>query len=190
MKKVKRFKEVLNELLSRRISVGTLPEAIKRGAKGESITLLEAVLLAQINKAIGGEVFVPGLAKIKADFSPDYITVAYGTNDWSTTDGLDFFKNALSFFKTLSEYYKSSKIFAITPIWRANFEEKKPFGDFFTVEEKIKEATRNLPNVTVISGFELVGHDEKLFADLRLHPRDEGFNEYYENLSRKIGEFI
>ena len=55
MKKTKRFKEVLNELLSRRVSVGTLPEAIKRGAKGESITLLEAVLLAQINKAICGD---------------------------------------------------------------------------------------------------------------------------------------
>lgn len=55
MKRVKRFKEVLNELLERRVSVATLPEAIKRGAKGESITLLEAVMLAQINKAIGGD---------------------------------------------------------------------------------------------------------------------------------------
>ena len=55
MKKTKRFKEVLNELLSRKVSVGTLPEAIKRGAKGKSITLLEAVMLAQINKAIGGD---------------------------------------------------------------------------------------------------------------------------------------
>lgn len=54
-KNQKRFKEVLNQLLSRRISVGTLPEAIKRGVKGEKITLLEAVLLAQINKAIGGD---------------------------------------------------------------------------------------------------------------------------------------
>ena len=54
-RKQKRFKEVLNELLSRRVSVGTLPEAIKRGARAENITLLEAVLLAQINKAIGGD---------------------------------------------------------------------------------------------------------------------------------------
>lgn len=197
------------ETLSVELDDGALIEPIKPSKKllayGDSITqgydairpsqryaarLANFLGAEEINKAIGGEVFVPGLAKIKADFSPDYITVAYGTNDWSTTDGLDFFENALSFFKTLSEYYKSSKIFAITPIWRANFEEKKPFGEFFTVEEKIKEATRNLKNVTVISGFELVGHDEKLFADLRLHPRDEGFNEYYENLSRKIGEFI
>ena len=55
MKNIKRFKEALNELLSRSVSVGTMPEAIKRGAEGESITLLEAVLLAQINKAICGD---------------------------------------------------------------------------------------------------------------------------------------
>lgn len=55
MRKVKRFKEVLNKLLSTKVSVGTLPDAIKRGAKGESITLLEAVLLAQINKALCGD---------------------------------------------------------------------------------------------------------------------------------------
>lgn len=54
-KNQKRFKEVLNQLLSRRVNVGTLPETIKRGVKGEKITLLEAVLLAQINKAIGGD---------------------------------------------------------------------------------------------------------------------------------------
>jgi len=52
---MKKFKDVLNKLLSRNVSVGTLPEAIKRGAEGENITLLEAVLLAQINKAIGGD---------------------------------------------------------------------------------------------------------------------------------------
>ncbi|MBO5879637.1 MAG: radical SAM protein, partial [Clostridia bacterium] len=40
------------------------------------------------------------------------------------------------------------------------------------------------------AGFELVGHDKKLFADLRLHPRDAGFHEYYENPSKRIGEWI
>ena len=34
------------------------------------------------NKAIGGEVFTPGLSLLKEDYTPDYITVAYGTNDW------------------------------------------------------------------------------------------------------------
>lgn len=141
----------------------------------------------EINKAIGGEIFVPGLAKFKADFEPDYITVAYGTNDWSTTDGKSFAEDTESFYRTLSEYYPNAKIYAITPIWRANFEDDKPFGKFFKVEEKIIEVTKAFANITVISGFELVKHDKALFADLRLHPRDEGFAEYYKNLSDKIG---
>ena len=144
----------------------------------------------EINKANGGEIFVPPLAAMRVDFDPDYITVAYGTNDWSTTDGEAFYRDVKSFYSTLSDYYPDAKIFAITPIWRANFEEEKPFGKFCTVDEHIRAATAELPNVTVISGFDLVGHDIHLFADLRLHPRDEGFAEYYENLSRKIGELI
>lgn len=144
----------------------------------------------EINKANGGEIFVPPLAAMKVDFAPDYITVAYGTNDWSTTDGESFLRDAKRFYSTLSSYYPEAKIFAITPIWRANFEEEKPFGTFAEVEARIREATKGLPNVTVLSSFELVGHDMNLFADLRLHPRDEGFDEYFENLSKKIGEYI
>ena len=144
----------------------------------------------EINKAIGGEIFVPLLVKDKLDFVPDYITVAYGTNDWSTTDGKNFYQNVESFYGFLSKNYPEVPIFAITPIWRLNFEESKPFGDFFSVEKIIIEATADLKNVHVISGFDLVGHDKKLFADLRLHPRDAGFNEYFENLSKKIGGLI
>jgi lysophospholipase L1-like esterase len=144
----------------------------------------------EINKAIGGEIFVPPLVKEKLDFEPDYIIVAYGTNDWSTTDGKEFYQNVKSFYASLSKNYPGVPIFAITPIWRLNFEEYKPFGNFFSVERIIREATLNFKNVSVISGFELVGHDKKLYADLRLHPRDAGFNEYYENLSKKIGELI
>ena len=144
----------------------------------------------EINKAIGGEIFVHKLVQDKLDFDPDYITVAYGTNDWSTTEGKDFYQNVRSFFTSLCQHYPSTPVFAITPIWRANYEEFKPFGDFFSVENIIREATFDLCNIHVISGFDLVGHDKKLFADLRLHPRDAGFHEYYENLSKRIGEWI
>lgn len=54
-KEQKKFREVLNQLLSIQIRVETLPESIKRGVRGKKITMLEAVLLAQINKAIGGD---------------------------------------------------------------------------------------------------------------------------------------
>lgn len=144
----------------------------------------------EINKAIGGEIFVPELVEKKPDIRPDYVTVAYGTNDWSTTDGADFYGNAKSFFESLCQSYPEAQIFAITPIWRLNFKDQKPFGDFFSVEGAIRAATASIEQVKVISGFDLVGHDKMLFADLRLHPRDAGFAEYSENLSRRIGELI
>ncbi len=140
----------------------------------------------EINKAIGGEIFVPDLVKDKLDFVPDYVTVAYGTNDWSTTDGIDFYQNVRKFYASLSRNYQGVPIFAITPIWRTNFEEAKPFGDFFSVEKIIKDATSDLKNVRVISGFNLVPHSATNFADLRLHPNDKGFNYYFENLKKQI----
>ena len=35
------------------------------------------------NKGIGGEVFFPALLEEKEDLDPDFVTVAYGSNDWS-----------------------------------------------------------------------------------------------------------
>ncbi len=86
----------------------------------------------------------------------------------------------------MSSNYPQSKIFAITPIWRKDMNEDRIFGAFEKVEENIKSAVKDLKNVTVISGFDFVLKDEKYFADLRLHPNDEGFKYYYENLYNEI----
>ena len=40
-------------------------------------------------------------------------------------------------------------------------------------------------DMRVIDGTDLVTHDESLFGDGRLHPNDEGFAEYFENLVKK-----
>lgn len=50
-----RFKDELNKLLARKVEVATLSEQIQKVATGKKITLLEAVLISQINKAIGGD---------------------------------------------------------------------------------------------------------------------------------------
>ena len=52
---MKSFKDTLEKLLSRKIEKEKLPEPVGRLAKGKSITLLEAILLAQINKAMMGD---------------------------------------------------------------------------------------------------------------------------------------
>lgn len=144
----------------------------------------------EFNKAIGGEVFFPELAKIKDSFDPDYITVAYGSNDWNRTDEETFKINCKAFYKNLSENYPNSKIFAITPIWRKDCKEQRVFGEFKKVEEDIIDAVSDIDNISVISGFDFVPQDEKYFADLRLHPNDKGFEFYIENLYNKIKALI
>ena len=54
------------------------------------------------------------------------------------------------------------------------------------MERGIRAAVADLPNVRVLSGFDLVPKDEKYFADQRLHPNDKGFEYYSENLYREI----
>ena len=140
----------------------------------------------EFNKAIGGERFFPKLAKLQDSFKPDYITVAYGTNDWNCMDQGTFKKNCEDFYKNISQNYPQAKIFAITPIWRKDKDEYRIFGSFEKVEEIIKNAAGGIDNITVISGKNFVPKEEKFFADLMLHPNDDGFEYYAENLYKEI----
>lgn len=140
----------------------------------------------EINKGISGECFFPPLAETKDALNPDYITVAYGTNDWSKK-GRDIFRvNSKAFYAALSKNYPDAQIFAITPIWRADYQEEREFGLFEDVEKDIREAVQGISNVTVIRGYDFVPKDTSYFADYRLHPNDKGFEKYFENLSRAI----
>ncbi len=140
----------------------------------------------EMNKAIGGEVFSPELSELKDDIEPDYIIVAYGTNDWVLTDSDTFKVNCKAFYTNIRNNYPDAKMFAITPIWRDGYTSETPFGEFLSVDKYIRECVKDLDGVTVISGFEFVPHSSEFFADLILHPNDKGFNCYFENLSAQI----
>ena len=144
----------------------------------------------EINKGISGECYFPSLAETKDDLKPDYITVAYGTNDWSKK-GRDVFQvNSKAFYAALSKNYPDAQIFAITPIWRADCQEEREFGLFEDVEKEICEAVKGLPNLTVIRGYDFVPKDSSYYADFRLHPNEKGFEKYFENLSRELKKHI
>lgn len=148
--------------------------------------LAEYLDAEEINKAIGGEFFWPELVKNKLDFTPDFITVAYGTNDWARlTSQEELYLNCKGFFENLKNNYKNTPIYAITPIWRKDFElNDRPFGKFEKVEEIIKKVAEEIGGITVIPGFNLVEHNENLFGDLRLHPNNAGFKQYFESLTK------
>ena len=152
--------------------------------------MTDALDASAINKAIGGEVFFPKLATLKDDFSPDYITVAYGTNDWSHSPKETFEQNSIAFYRNLSENYPNAKIFMLSPIWRRDRDRVTEVGPFERVEEHFAAIAASLPNVTLISGYDLVPHDSVYFSDEYLHPNDTGFSYYAENLLKKLQEHL
>lgn len=144
----------------------------------------------EFNKAVGGERFFPELAKLPDSFVPDYIIVAYGSNDWSRVDQETFNKKCKEFYTNISQIYPQAKIFAITPIWRKDMNEHRIFGSFEDVEKNIKDVVMNIENIKVISGMDFVPKEEKFYADLRLHPNDAGFEYYAKNLYKEFKALI
>lgn len=153
------------------------------------ITRLAHALDAQeINKGIGGERFFPELAALGDDPEPDYITVAYGTNDWSSCTLEEFRGNCTAFLTNLRDRYPHAKMLVLTPIWRGDWQTDKSMGAFSVPEQELWRAAGMLRDVTVITGFGLVPGEKTLYADLWLHPTDQGFEYYFRNLLKKINE--
>ena len=143
----------------------------------------EALGMEEFNKAIGGEVFWPELAQMEDPFTPDLITVAYGTNDWRLLDYEVIKQTCESFFQNLRKTYPNVPVVAITPIWRADHSlAHKPFSLFPLISQIIRDTVDKIGNAYVVEGWELVPQDTNLYADLRLHPNDEGFVHYAKNL--------
>lgn len=143
------------------------------------------------NKAVGGEICFPELAKTKDDFTPDLITVAYGTNDWANITSDEFENNYREFLSNLTSTYPTTKIFTLAPIWRKEIlTQEKVFGDFRLVNEIIEKLTLNYENVYHIDCFDFIPKDSKYFSDGRLHPNDSGFEYYAKKLYYKIIKLI
>ena len=148
--------------------------------------LADCLGAAELNKAIGGEVFRPELAELSDPVVPDYISVAYGTNDWGKMDEETFRKNCRAFYQTLSVRYPHSRIFALTPICRVDFRQERMAGTFDRIEAVIRETVRDMDNVTVIRCFDFVPEDAGCFSDKYLHPNAIGFQHYADNLCAAV----
>ena len=184
---------------------GAIFEPVKRSKKllafGDSITygfdallpsrryisrLSDAIGAEEFNKGIGGERFCPALAALRDDFTPDYIVVGYGTNDWAISPKETFYSDCNDFFAQLNRNYPNVPVFAITPIWRANFNRNSVFDSFFEIEAGIRDATAPYSNVTVINGYDLIPHDADYYVADGVHPKMQGFDHYFANLWKKL----
>lgn len=181
----------------------TFIEPVKRSKKllsfGDSITQgydalhpinsyaarLSDILDAELyDKGLGGALFCPALVTAQDGITPDYITVAYGTNDWNSCSADVLYENCRGFMRALSEKYPNVPTLVITPIWRADMDRINKAGAFSDVAKIIENECKPYPNITVVSGISLVPSKVELFGDSYLHPNDEGFKAYAENLAK------
>lgn len=140
----------------------------------------------EINKAIGSDRFCAELASLADDIIPDYIVVAHGTNDWRTSRTREMFREESgAFLHIMRKQYPTAKMIVISPIWRKDYMDERPFGDFTKLDEDLRTVVRDMDNTIVIRGFDLVPHEEQYFGDLQLHPNDAGFESYFSNLTEQ-----
>lgn len=158
-------------------------------SRAYAVRLARFMKAQAFNKAIGGERFNPALSAIKNDLSPDYITVAYGTNDigygTSDWDVSDFKKTCRGFLENLRKHYPDAKLRVLSPIWRKDAEDAAISAALAQVAQII-EAECDRVNAAFIPGWELVPQDEACFGDGILHPNNEGFDHYFENLTKYL----
>ena len=141
----------------------------------------------EINKGVGGEKFRPELLGSDEGLSPDVITVAYGTNDWSSLTKEEFARGCSAFCRGVRERYPQAKIFLISPIWRSEPHKTRNFGaPLEATFDVIRDCCQGLDGVTVINGYGFVPHQKEFFRDMRVHPNDMGSAQYAEGLYAQI----
>ena len=139
------------------------------------------------NKGIGGEVFRPALAALCEEITPDIITVAYGTNDWSKLSSLEeYHQNSEQFFTFLASLYPDAKIIALTPIWRVDIDNETKLGEFSNIAKQIHAIAENIPNMKVIDCVDFLPKTPEIFSDLRIHPNDRGFEYYLKGILENL----
>lgn len=141
-----------------------------------------------INKAIGAEIFCPELASLPDDVTPDLITVAYGTNDWSRFGCLT--EDAAAFYRTLRATYPGTPIVALAPVWRADLHDRPDHSDFRLVAKALEVIAAEMENVHFIDCFGFIPEDTALFSDAYLHPNDEGFRYYADRLIPAVSALL
>lgn len=143
--------------------------------------LLDAELA---NKGIGGDTVFPELlCESEPAGAPDLITVAYGTNDWGLRTKEEFLEKCRAFAQGLLRLYPNVPIVFITPVWRYDWDKQgvKMGIPACAVEDLIRKACQGIDAVRIISGWGLIPADTAYYYD-GVHPNDEGFAAYAENL--------
>ena len=123
------------------------------------------------------------------DYDPDVVLVAYGTNDFGHYKTYDELRaHASAHLSLIAKEYAGKQIFVLSPIWRDK-RDGKSMGTFEDCCAIVAEEAERL-GLIHIDGLNLVPSIPEFFGDEYLHPNDEGFAIYAENLIIALEAYI
>lgn len=134
------------------------------------------------NQAISGEIFrsrkiVPGTYP-----QCDFVSVAYGTNDFRKQEYDLLIPEVSSFFRQVTDAFPNVPIFYLLPLWRKDKDRVTRGRTLEEVRVLLRQEAEKYPQIHIIDCWDFIPHDEQYFFDQRLHPNDAGFAFYAEAL--------
>ena len=156
-----------------------------------AVQLADKLNAEALNKGIAGERFFPTFALEKDDFAPDFITVAYGTNDWKYSTKEHFEYTCKGFYNNLRKTYPDTRIFALTPLWRVDIDATYESGvELKYISDYIKQVAETVSDMTVIDCMDFIPHKRQLYQTDGVHPLDSGFKFYGEKLYSTLNSLL
>lgn len=122
-------------------------------------------------------------------FTPDVITVALGTNDWSGwKDRAEYDERAGRFMARMNEVYPGVPVLYLSPVKRCRGEEDR---EEMYREAELRDVLTRLcaayPQMQVVDGWKLMPHVPSAFSD-GLHPNDYGMTLYANGVVKALRE--
>ena len=157
-----------------------------------------------VNQAVGGDCFRRENVYYVEGFEPDFITVAYGINDWASNK-LGSGKEARAYLEALTRLYPDKRIFLTLPadnkylegniqnddiIKQSKGENPERVSTIEEVRQIISRSAEGFSNVILINAKDFVpGYEDCYFAD-KVHFTDLGNILYANGYIKQVKEHI
>lgn len=140
-----------------------------------------------LNLGVGGAKVVKEMADNLPDFSYDFASIAYGTNDFNQAVPLaDYESNLRSLVSAMKKKYPEKPVFLISVIPWADRAESNKNGDYIDAyRETAERVADEMDGVVKVSGPSLIDDDTRLFVD-NVHPNESGMAMYGANFAEAV----
>ena len=204
-------KTVVNEIhLSDNAKINPVTKKAKALFLGDSITqgydtgypslsyvnaVAQELNIEAVNQGVGGYYFgIDSIDESLTEYAPDFISVAYGTNDYSRYETAnEYERNASAYVEKLVALFPDTKILAILPIYRndENNNAREKYRNYTLNDARniLTGIYEKYSNVHVLKETN-IPHIPQVFVSDYLHPNELGFSFMAKTIIKEILKWL